>query len=103
MPEGTFLNARRSEPEELAKTMKEIIYNKNKYYDFFKWHRYYSFHNPEDSGYNEEICALCAMLNNVIQMNRTSIYSRISSWWNEGPDIPDSLVDDIISNEQQDF
>lgn len=103
MPEGIYLNARHLDPEELAKTMNEIIYNKTKYYDFFKWHRYYSFHNPEDSGYNDEICTLCAMLNNVIQMNRTSTYSSIASWWNEDPDLPDSFIDAIISNGQQDL
>lgn len=100
MPEGIFLNARRLGPEELAKKMNETIHDKRKLYDFFKWHRYYRFHNPEDNGYNDEICALCAMLNNVVQMNRTNVYSRISLWWNEHPDLPDSLIDTIISDGQ---
>lgn len=100
MPEGSFLNARRFDPQELAKKMNEIIHDKTNYYDFFKWHRYYRFHNPEDSGYNDEICALCAMLNNVIQTNGTSIYSKISLWWNEHPDLSDTLIDAIITDGQ---
>lgn len=97
MPEGSYLNAGDLEPEQLAKQMNKIIHDKKKHYDFFKWHRYYRFHNPEDSGYIDEICALCTMINNEIQINRTSIYSKITKWWNHPPDLPDFLLTDEVT------
>lgn len=43
--------------------MNETIHNLTKYYDFFKWHRYYSLHDPSESPETDEICSLCTFLN----------------------------------------
>lgn len=92
MPEGIYLNARSFVPEQLASEMVEIIHNKKKYYDYFKWHRYYSYSYCKE-GHN--ICALCATLNNDFE--RTSVYMNFSLWWNEShpinlfePEVPSS-------------
>lgn len=66
--------------DELARKMNEIIKDKNKYYDFFKWHRYYSFHATNESEETDEVCALCAFLNNDNQINKSREHS-IREWW----------------------
>lgn len=87
MPDGIYLNARLLQPEALAHQMSDIISNKNKYYNFFKWHRYYSFHETSHDNYRNEICTLCAILNNMRKGNVTSVYMDIDQWWNGSPDI----------------
>lgn len=67
--------------------MNDIISNKNKYYNFFKWHRHYSFHETSHDNYTNEICTLCAILNNMIKADDTSVYMDIYQWWNGSPDV----------------
>lgn len=67
--------------------MSDIIRYKDKYYNFFRWHRHYSFHETSHDNYNDEICTLCAMLNNVTKGNVTSVYMDIHQWWNGSPDV----------------
>lgn len=81
MPEGIYLDANVLEPDELAKRINEIIKDKNRYYEFFKWHEHYSFHFTGENLFNEELCRLCAFLNNC--RNQTSIFEFIAEWWNE--------------------
>lgn len=81
MPKGIYLDATVLEPHKMAERMNEIIDDKNQYYEFFKWHEYYSFHFSGEDRYSGELCRLCAFLNNSI--NKTSIYEHITEWWNE--------------------
>lgn len=83
MPEGIYLDALKLEPKELAIRMSEVIKDKNKYYEFFKWHGNYSFHLTGEDSYLREVCGLCELLNNNVLMNQTTIVSNISKWWNE--------------------
>lgn len=80
MPDGIYLNARSFVPEKLATEIVEIIHDKKKYYEYFKWHRYFSYSHCRE-GHN--ICELCAMLNNHTQRTATSVYMNFSLWWNE--------------------
>lgn len=61
--------------------MNDTIYNKDKYYDFFKWHRYYSFHDPSEFPETDEICALCTFLNKERSTNKISVYENIYAFW----------------------
>lgn len=81
MPQGIYLDANVMQPEELARKMYDIIQDENKYYNFFKWRRYYSFHSPRDSGDSDEVCAFCALLNTKERMNRKSVYRSITRFW----------------------
>ncbi|KAJ8729960.1 hypothetical protein PYW07_016998 [Mythimna separata] len=49
MPDGIYLNARTVTEKELVKKMVDIINNKEKYYDFFRWHNHYSYHNMDEA------------------------------------------------------
>lgn len=81
MPDGIYLDTDGIKPDKMAEKMIEIINNTNKYYDFFRWHDHYSFHFSGENRYREEICRLCAFLNN--SKNQTSVYENIAEWWNE--------------------
>lgn len=61
--------------------MNDTIYDKEKYYEFFKWHRYYTFHEPSDSPDSDEICAFCALLNDKSRIHTRSVYTRINNFW----------------------
>lgn len=93
MPNGTYLNARELGPENLAKEMNDIINDKQRYYNFFKWQRYYSFHETSEDSYTDELCRFCAMLNNVREKNETKVYADIVNWWNGPQDVQDICMD----------
>lgn len=80
MPDGMYLDAFALGEEKLAKMMNDIISDKNKYYEYFKWHRYYSFHATNENADTDEICALCAFLNNGNGIKKTRELS-IGDWW----------------------
>lgn len=81
MPEGIYLDASVLDPFNMAARITDIINDKNKYYEFFKWHEYYSYHFSGENRYSAELCRFCAFLNN--SMNKTSTYKNITEWWNE--------------------
>lgn len=99
MPDGIYLNANVLQPYELADQMVEIMNDKNKYYDFFKWHDHYSFHFAGENGYREKYCELCAYLNK--NSNKSSIIGFVAEWWNEEqppwptPDAPVYVQSDV--------
>lgn len=68
--------------EKLAEIMNDTIYDKNKYYDFFKWRRYYSFHDTNvTTGDINGMCALCAFLNDKKHSYTRSVYTNITRFW----------------------
>lgn len=84
MPDGIYLNAVNNNAEDLAKDISDIIQNPQRYFDFFKWHRYYSFHSSEQYNYHDPVCGLCALLNNKTRRNQYTVYKHMTKWWNEG-------------------
>lgn len=80
MPEGIYLNANLIPPDQMARTMNEIIDDPKKYYEFFRWHDHYSFHYTGEDLFSREFCELCAFLNN--SKNKTGIMYSIVAWWN---------------------
>lgn len=83
MPRGTYLDARILGPSKLAKEINDIIKNKERYYDFFKWRRYYRYDAPSDNTDSDSICALCTALNKAARSNERRVYARFREWWNE--------------------
>lgn len=83
LPPGSYLDAHALGPKVLARSMNEIINDKEKYYDFFRWHNYYSFHEPNETAETDEICAFCAYLNDEKHKHDTTVYNhtRILDFW----------------------
>lgn len=104
MPDGIYLNARELGPEKLAKEMNDIIKDKQRYYNFFKWQRYYSFHETSEGAYTDELCRFCALLNNMRETNETKTYEDIANWWNGPQDVQDTCMDlrPVIINRTRD-
>ncbi|KAJ8728285.1 hypothetical protein PYW08_016670 [Mythimna loreyi] len=82
LPEKTYLSAQKSQIKELAQEMVNIINYKQKYYDFFKWHNHYSYHDILESSETDVYCKFCALMNNEDLISRTSFYENFSEWWN---------------------
>lgn len=99
MPEGIYLDANVLSPYQMADRMHEIIKDKKKYYEFFKWHDHYSFHNTGENRYHEELCRLCALLNKT--RNQTSILDHLVEWWYEEHPIWPTMATTPISEAQQ--
>lgn len=83
MPDGIYLNALNYRVDELAKEINAIINNPQRYFDFFKWLNYYSFHSTEEYSYNDAVCGMCTVLNNKTRRNEKTVYHQIISFWNE--------------------
>lgn len=81
MPDGIYLDAGRMSHIELAKTIVEIIQNKSKYYNFFKWHTYYSYHRPEDMVQTNPYCSFCTFINSI-DYSKVSVIENFYKWWN---------------------
>lgn len=82
MPEGIYLDANKLGVQRLAKEMNDIIRNPQRYFNFFKWHGYYSFHESSKDKYHNAVCGFCALLNNKTRRNERTVYKYISKWWN---------------------
>lgn len=81
MPPGSYLDARTLGQEKLAYIINDTIHDKDKYYEFFKWRRYYSLHDPNESPETDEFCAFCAFLNKVKSTCKTSVYENLTTFW----------------------
>lgn len=82
MPDEIYLNAHELGARGIAKEMDDIIRDPKRYYNFFKWHGYYSFHNSDEDKYNEAVCGFCALLNNRTRRDQRTAYKYITKWWN---------------------
>lgn len=82
LPDGIYLDAVKLGIEKLAPKMYEIITNPSIYYNFFKWHGHYTFHDTADDNYSYTVCELCAFLNNVNREHSKLVYENIIDWWN---------------------
>lgn len=83
MPKGMYLDARTLGPKKTAKKMSKAIRNRDLYYNFFRFHRYYAFHAAHDNPVTNPICILCATLNDQQQRDERRVYANFTQWWNE--------------------
>lgn len=83
MPDGIYINACDFGPKELANQMYMIMRNNETYYEYFKWHAHYSFHDASETPDTDGVCEFCALLNSSKKShNNTSIHRNFSTWWN---------------------
>lgn len=61
--------------------MNKTIYHKSRYYDYFKWHHYYSYHYPDEFPESDPVCEMCATFNLRKQSHARSSHMNISSFW----------------------
>ncbi|XP_053611854.1 alpha-(1,3)-fucosyltransferase C-like isoform X3 [Plodia interpunctella] len=80
LPPGSYLNARELGPENLAVTMKEIIDNRTRYHDFFRWRNHFKYKQGEN---DTEICNICTALNDPRKVGTPNLYENFRDWWYE--------------------
>lgn len=83
MPYGIYFDVKNYTEEDLASKMNELIENKEKYYDMFRWRNYYSYHSVAESGETDPLCAFCAFLNDDSKRTQRRVYARFTEWWND--------------------
>lgn len=83
MPDGIYLNSNFLTEEEVAAKINEAIQDKQKYHDYFRWRRYYTYQFISDVGENDPLCEFCALLNNEAFRNQRRVYAGFTKWWNE--------------------
>ncbi|XP_060806468.1 alpha-(1,3)-fucosyltransferase C [Amyelois transitella] len=59
LPPGSYLDAMRHSPANLAKTIEDLLSYPNKYLQYFWWKKFYTYHNPK---VRENICNICATM-----------------------------------------
>ncbi|KAM3965945.1 uncharacterized protein ACR2FA_012796 [Aphomia sociella] len=78
LPPGSYLNAKHHSPKDLAAIMASLIDSPKLYRQYFRWKNHYTYHNPFTV---ENVCALCAALNNETKLKPSS-YKDFRKWWN---------------------
>lgn len=78
LPPGSYIDARKYTPTELAALMVEIVSSPQRYRDFFKWQSRYEYSDPLQS---KDICDVCAALNNENKMAAVTEYKELRKWW----------------------
>lgn len=82
IPEGAYLNGNILSEEKVAEAINEAIQDKRKYYDYFRWRQYYTYHYT-DGGDTDPLCEFCAFLNDESVRNKRRVYAHFDKWWNE--------------------
>lgn len=65
--------------KELAKKIDSAIKNRREYELFFAWTNHYTYRETSEI---EDICNLCAILNDKEKFEKYSIYQNFRKWWN---------------------
>ncbi|XP_038212228.1 alpha-(1,3)-fucosyltransferase C-like [Zerene cesonia] len=81
MPDGIYLNALELGTKKLAKKMKELIENPEKYAEYFKWKNHYSYYRRSESVETDDYCRFCSMLYEDDLVKTTSVYKNFKEWW----------------------
>ncbi|KAL4717600.1 hypothetical protein ACJJTC_000749 [Scirpophaga incertulas] len=81
LPYGSYLNAYKMHPENLASTIHRIIQNPTMYHNFFRWKKYYSYHHRNESPETDDYCNFCAILNNEKLIKASTVYENFNYWW----------------------
>ncbi|CAB3224360.1 unnamed protein product [Arctia plantaginis] len=81
MPDGIYLDATKLTVPELAKKMADIINNKEEYYNYFKWHNHYSYHDSTDFSESDPYCNFCSMVDDEQRFEEKSVYDDFCTWW----------------------
>lgn len=83
MPNGIYLDARILSPTELVKQMVDLINDKEKYFDLFRWHNYYNYYYAGSAPETDYYCNFCKTINDLKKMNYKHVYRNFYQWWNE--------------------
>ncbi|VVD04032.1 unnamed protein product [Leptidea sinapis] len=78
LPNGSYLDAMILGPTKLATEINDIIKNKTRYYDYFRWKNHFVYEQAD----KPSVCNLCEWLNNEEKFNEFSVWNNFRTWWN---------------------
>lgn len=78
LPPGSYLDANKFNVYELAAIMDRLMHTPNVYKQYFKWKSQLTYSDPKV----ENVCAVCAALNNRELFEKTTVYEEFRKWWN---------------------
>ncbi|CAH2055721.1 unnamed protein product, partial [Iphiclides podalirius] len=79
LPPDSYLNAMTMSVSDLALTMAQLTLSQEQYSQYFRWKSLYTYHDPSTS---DNVCAVCAALNDPSVMRRQTLYEDFRTWWN---------------------
>ncbi|CAB3232228.1 unnamed protein product [Arctia plantaginis] len=79
IPPESYIDGRQMNSYQLAALMDRLARSPRQYSRYFRWKKYYTYHNPS---MNENMCNICEALNDRTMMEKTTIYNNFRSWWN---------------------
>lgn len=82
MPDGTYLQVQTHNVKEIVKQMVDIINNKQKYFDYFRWTNHYSYHNGCEFPETDYYCEFCRKINDANLVAQRSTLHNFKQWWN---------------------
>ncbi|XP_072938133.1 alpha-(1,3)-fucosyltransferase C-like [Epargyreus clarus] len=78
LPDGSYLDGRKLGPKKLALVMNELIADKPRYYEFFRWRNHFTYADT----HRTDVCTLCEVLNDEQMVNTASVWKDFRKWWN---------------------
>lgn len=75
------------------KIMDDIVNDKETYFDYLRWHKYYSFHDIYKSTDTDDYWTFCTLLNDKRKRKERSVYKNFVKWWNEPSNWPSEWLD----------
>lgn len=79
LPPGSYIDVRNHTMFELATIIFGLINSPKVYSNFFRWKSLYTYSDPTSK---ENVCAVCAAINNKQMMETKSTYYEFRKWWN---------------------
>lgn len=77
LPPESYLDGTSLGEKILAKTMNDLIKNKEKYYDYFRWRNHYIIKESPIL----DVCSLCNFMNNEDWLQNRISYVMFRKWW----------------------
>lgn len=79
LPPGSYLDARKEGPDQLAAKMAHLISSPKLYGQFLSWSTRYTYN---DATPVEDVCSVCAALNDETLVTTETTYWEFRKWWN---------------------
>lgn len=92
MPDRIYLNGNTLSEDIVAEKINEAIQDKQKYYDYFKWHRYYTYYFTDARNDTDPLCSFCTLLNDDSIRNQRRVYAHFDKWWNDSQNKTENII-----------
>ncbi|XP_047995887.1 glycoprotein 3-alpha-L-fucosyltransferase A-like [Leguminivora glycinivorella] len=75
--------------------MNDIIKDKDRYYNFFKWRNHYSYHHSDEAPDSDVLCRICEVLHDETLVAKKTVHREFRYWWS-GPEACSPLASKVF-------